>query len=443
MPSPRHCYVATSPSTCIFAAGSVLIDSIRLFSCRRYGLQGWTHPENPFKLKNQYQPTAAEKSRAERMGVSSTDDVSDAAHYAANWLNETVRRSVAASADAETGQSSDLLRPEWHSGVASTTGILAQGRPAVDRLHDKEVEASLPVFTLSGQRSGVLGDLSDVKWQLPTPLARWDLDTADANRTALVTNLFAAIALHDMSTIEYLLKIEKLPIAGDVIRAGRGRTPLHAAVLAESPVVTGLFITNGADPNLADDDGNTPLTLCLLPDEDLLAIGDTPVSRLNETCGRATFALPLVSPHLSLGSCRPAHACPPSCHLASVASANRNISLVGRQVVLGGAELTEREWALAEKHYSFLVPHIRHYQGLDDAGKDLLKGLMDLNQTDERSKNESEKRKTWSGGHRSFGMMRSTQYVNIFYFLFGGGVLFGCAVAEGYRERWDELPFHP
>eukprot|EP01043_Picozoa_sp_COSAG02_P128495 COSAG02_NODE_65963_length_256_cov_1.611465_1_plen_70_part_10 len=69
---------------------------------------------------------------------------------------------------------------------------------------------------------------------------------------------------------------------------------------------------------------------------------------------------------------------------------------------------------------------------------------MDLDQSDERRKGEtSKKRETWPGGHRSYGMMRSTQYVNIFYMMFGGGVLFGCAVAEGYRERWDELPFHP
>jgi hypothetical protein len=115
-------------------------------------------------------------------------------------------------------------------------------------------------------------------------------------------------------------------------------------------------------------------------------------------------------------------------------------------VVVGGAEMTEREWSLAEKHYSFLVPHIRHYLSLDEKGRELLKGLMALNSTGERGKRDSTKNaggKTWPGGRRSFGMMRPTRFVNIFYLLFGGGVLFGCAVAEGYRDRWEELPFHP
>ena len=112
-------------------------------------------------------------------------------------------------------------------------------------------------------------------------------------------------------------------------------------------------------------------------------------------------------------------------------------------MVVGGAEMTEREWSLAEKHYSFLVPHIRHYLSLDEKGKELLKGLMDLNTTGKKDKTKIAQHKTWPGGHRSFGMMRSTRFVTIFYLLFGGGVLFGCAVAEGYRDRWEELPFHP
>ena len=261
----------------------------------RYALEGWDHANNPFKPKDRNQPTAAGRLRAERTGVSA-DGVSDAAHYAAKWLNEAVRKSVATAADAEMGRSGDLPLPEWRDGVSLTAGLIAQGRPAVDRLYDKDVEASLSVFTLSAQRIDVLGSLSDVRWKLPTPRARWDHDTADANRAALATNLFTAIALHDLTTIQYLLKFEKLPIDGDVLRTDRGRTPLHAAVLAESPHVTGLLITLGANPNLADDDGNTPLTLCLLPDGVLVAMGDLPVPRLNEKRRRATFALPLVRP---------------------------------------------------------------------------------------------------------------------------------------------------
>ena len=255
---------------------------------------------DPFKPKDRNQPTAAGRLLAERTG---TDGVSEAALYAAKWLNEAVRKSVAAAADAETGRSINPLLPEWRGGEALTTGLIAQGRPAVDRLYDKEVEASLPVFTLSAQRIDVLGSLSDVRWQLPTPRARWDHDTADANRAALATNLFTAIALHNISTVEYLLKYEQLPIDGDLLRTDRGRTPLHAAVLAESPHVAGLLITHGANPNVADDDGNTPLTLCLLPDEGLVAMGDVPVPRLTEKRRRATFALPLVRPCLHLGAC--------------------------------------------------------------------------------------------------------------------------------------------
>ena len=126
---------------------------------------------------------------------------------------------------------------------------------------------------------------------------------------------------------------------------------------------------------------------------------------------------------------------------------NCDMRLALSQVVLGGAEMTKRDWTLAEKHYSFLVPHIRHYHSLDEQGKQQLKELMDVKQIEEKRNQENApektERKTWKGGHRSFGMTRPAREVYIFYFMFGGGVVFGCAVAEGYRDRWDELPFHP
>ena len=115
--------------------------------------------------------------------------------------------------------------------------------------------------------------------------------------------------------------------------------------------------------------------------------------------------------------------------------------------MLGGAKMSEQDWTLAETHYNFLVPHIRHFQGLDAEGQKELKEMMDLKQVGEWKNQEKKKgkseRRTWPGGHRTRGMTRSAREVNIFYGLFGGGVLFGCAVAEGYRHRWDELPFHP
>lgn len=262
----------------------------------RYALQGWDHGDDPFRPKDLQQPTASHRLRAERLGISSSHDISDAAHYAANWLNEAVRKSVERAADAEAGQPCDIPHATSDDSEFLTAGLLAQGRPAVHRLHETEVQASLPVFNLSGQRSGVLGGLSDIEWQLPMPRMRWDLDTTGASRAALKTNLFTAIALHDESTVEFIIKSEKFPIESNALRTDRGRTPLHAAVLAESSVVTSLLITHGVDPNVQDDDGNTPLTLCLLPDNELLAMGDAPLPRLDTQNRRGTFALPLVSP---------------------------------------------------------------------------------------------------------------------------------------------------
>lgn len=282
-------------------------------------MDGWDHAEHPFKSKAK-KPSAADKLQAERAGISSDDDVGDAAHYAASWLNETVRRSVASAADAEDGKSGEPLGPGWRHGVGAelTAGLLVEGRPSVDRLHDEAVQATLPVFTLSGQRCGVLGGLSDVKWQLPLPQMRHDLDPTGSSRAAITTNLFTAIALHDIPTVEFILNVEKFPIAG--LRSHRGRSPLHAAVLAESPLVTGLLITHGVDPNVKDEDGHTPLTLCLLPDEELAALGDAPPPRLLEKRRRATFALPLVSHrdthYHKYATCSAAAPAMPACLLA-------------------------------------------------------------------------------------------------------------------------------
>lgn len=106
--------------------------------------------------------------------------------------------------------------------------------------------------------------------------------------------------------------------------------------------------------------------------------------------------------------------------------------------------MTEREWVLAEKHYSFLVPHIRHYQSLDETGRAQLKEIMGVKQGDKQKKDKPKSGTGgWPGGSRSAGMTRFSRLVYVFYVLFGGGVIFGCYVAEGYRSRWDELPFHP
>lgn len=394
-----------------------------------YALEGWGHGQNPFTDIGK-KPSAADRLKAERLGISFPEDTSDAAHYVARWASETVRKSVAAAADTEGGKGGQF-GPDG-TGAEMTAGLIESGRPAVHRLYNEKVEAALPVFTLGATRCGTLGELTDVQWQLPKPEVKWDLDASGAGKAALTTNLFAAIALHEIETIGYILDLEGFPGPSadpssettgicelsplSILRGDRGRTPLHAAVLAESALVTGLLITRGADPNVKDDDGHSALTLCLLPDDELTAIdGQIRPPRLLKSRGRATFALPFV--------------------------------------VLGDGEMTDLDWQLVDTHYSFLAPHIRHYLSLDEAAQTEMKLMMDLKavgqwKADEAKKKKGEKgeRRTWPSGHRVPGFelgVRHSQEMAIFYGLFGGGLMFGCAVAEGYRHRWDELPFHP
>ena len=139
-----------------------------------HALEGHRHSDNPFKRAPLNHRTAGR--------VSSDEDSSGGARFAADWLAQAVRNSAAASclAAAEHGQGARPAAAGGGGGQAEaeadaaarsrelTRGLLECGRPAVHRLHDADVQAGLRAFGLDGRAlPGTLGQLRGLRWGLP------------------------------------------------------------------------------------------------------------------------------------------------------------------------------------------------------------------------------------------------------------------------------------
>lgn len=146
-----------------------------------YGLPGAGHGDDPFA------PLAGEAAEAAGLAKGA---ISPAAKVAAEWMEATTE--AAKWSGAEGG--GQAVPTDGGPGA----GLLAGGRPCIDRLHDTVCAASHPVFDLSGNRSAstVLGDLTAVSWE-PPPLEQ-RFQSRDCEMAAAATYLFAAIALHDV-----------------------------------------------------------------------------------------------------------------------------------------------------------------------------------------------------------------------------------------------------
>lgn len=93
-------------------------------------------------------------------------------------------------------------------------------------------------------------------------------------------DLFTAIEQHDLSRIAALLANGADPNEGHPQAQSwvGNATPLIVALLNQQPEAARVLLAAGADPNARDDEGDTPLGLCLKN-------GDSQTAQLLRHCG--------------------------------------------------------------------------------------------------------------------------------------------------------------